>query len=429
MFDIVIRSFTIGLLALLLPGLLQAETFRDGKAESVGMSNDRLARIAPAIQGYIDRGEIAGAATLIARKGIIIHQDAQGYADLESERLLQTDSLFRLASQTKPVTAVAVMILLEQAKIRLNDPIARYLPEFTDIKVAELNENGKVVLVAPERPMTIKHLLTHTAGMSVGESKEVAEWINHMVQTKTRSPNQTLAEVVSGYAQLALGYHPGTHWQYSPAAGFNVLGRLVEVVSGQSLQDFQREHIFEPLGMKDTYYYVPLDKLDRYTVAYRRESDGSISPAEPADGTSRFVKEHRPKVMFPGAGGLVSTMHDYLRFAQMLMNGGELDAVRILSPKTVELMTLPHALGIPKIGGLGARGTAFGLGVNVVVEPAAYGEASSKGTYMWGGAFGTTFWIDPKEQLIGLYMMQLHRHQPVRVRSDYRALVYGAFID
>jgi CubicO group peptidase (beta-lactamase class C family) len=280
-----------------------------------------------------------------------------------------------------------------------------------------------------DHPITIRHLLTHTAGMSGGESPEVAKRISEMARELNWPANETLADKVSRYAKLALGYQPGTRWEYSPVVGMNVVGRLVEVVSGQTLWDFDREHIFEPLGMKDTFYYVPKDRLDRYTVAYQRARDGSISPFEPADGRSRFVREGKPKRMFPGSGGLVSTAHDYLRFAQMLLNGGELDGIRILSPKTVELMTSPHAIGIPKIGNLGGVGTAFGLGVNVITDSTAYGQASSKGSYMWGGAFGTSFWIDPQEKLIGLYMMQLQRHQPVRIRGDFRALVYGAIME
>ena len=231
------------------------------------------------------------------------------------------------------------------------------------------------------------------------------------------------------YSSLALGFHPGTRWEYSPAAGINVVGRLVEVVSGQNLWEFVREHIFEPLEMYDTFYYVPLEKLPRYTTAYVRQADGSIAPGHPDDGSSRFVREGKPKRLYAGAGGLVSSIHDYLRFAQMLLNGGELDGVRILSPKTVALMTAPHAVGIPKIGNRGGVGTAYGLGVNVVNNAVARGAADSEGTFMWGGAFGTNFWVDPEEQLIGLFMMQLQRHQPVRIRGDFRALVYAALVE
>lgn len=427
------RSSGIGLLlagAMLLgPGAGVGQEGALADPAAVGMSAERLARIGPAMQAYVDRGEVAGVVTLVARDEQIVHLDARGFADREAGRALDTDALFRLASQTKPVTAVAVMILLEQGRLRLDDPVARYLPAYAGLEVAVEDSDGTIRMVPQERPMTIRHLLTHTAGMSGGDSPAVARKIGELAAALPRAPAATLESVVDDYARLALGFQPGTRWEYSPGAGFNVLGRIVEVVSGQSLWDFMREQIFEPLRMHDTFYYLPEDRLERYTVGYQRGRDGAITPVDPADGSSRFVRAGRPQVMFPGAGGLVSTVHDYLRFARMLLRGGELDGARVLSPKTVELMTAAHAVGIPKIGALGADGTAFGLGVNVVVDPAQYGEASSKDTYMWGGAFGTTFWIDPEERLIGLYMMQLQGHQPLRIRGDYRALVYGAVVE
>jgi CubicO group peptidase (beta-lactamase class C family) len=397
--------------------------------EDVGMSSERLARIGPAMQAYIDRGEVAGTVTLVARRGRIVWVDARGYADREAGTPLEVDSLFRLASQTKPVTAVAAMILLEQGRFRLDDPIAKYLPEYADMKVAVVGDSGEVELVPAERPITIRHLLTHTAGLSEGVNPKVRQKQVEMYQAFEWPADDTLANVVTKYTKLALGFQPGTAWQYSPIAGINVVARLVEVLSGQTLADFDREHIFEPLGMQDTFYYVPLDKLDRYTVGYRRRPDGSIYPADPADGRSRFVREGLPKKLFPGAGGLVSTVDDYLRFAQMLLEGGELDGVRILGRKTVELMTSPHTGDIPTFGPLALKGSRFGLGVSVTVDRTAAGALGSTGTYGWGGAFGTTFWIDPEEELIGLYMMQLGRHQALRIRSEFRTLVYAAIVD
>ena len=421
----IIVAITVGL-----PGLLAAATgLEQVLPDDQGMSADRLARIGPAMQAYIDRREVAGTVTLVARNGTIVYQDARGYADLAAKRPLAVDSLFRMASQTKPVTAVAAMILLEQGKFWLDDPIEKYLPEFADITVGELNSAGEVVFVVPSSPVTVRHLLTHTAGFSGGESDAVKQAIAEKARAADFSGNLNLEETVTRYSSLALGFHPGTRWEYSPAAGINVVGRLVEVVSGQNLWEFVREHIFEPLEMYDTFYYVPLEKLPRYTTAYVRQADGSIAPGDPDDGSSRFVREGKPKRLYAGAGGLVSSIHDYLRFAQMLLNGGELDGVRILSPKTVALMTAPHAVGIPKIGNRGGVGTAYGLGVNVVNNAVARGAADSEGTFMWGGAFGTNFWVDPEEQLIGLFMMQLQRHQPVRIRGDFRALVYAALVE
>jgi CubicO group peptidase (beta-lactamase class C family) len=397
--------------------------------EAVGMSSERLARIGPAMQAYIDRGEVAGTVTMVARRGRIVWVDARGFADREAGRPLDVDSLFRLASQTKPVTAVAAMILLEQGRFRLDDPIAKYLPEYADMKVAVVGESGEVVLVAADPPVTIRHLLTHTAGMSESNNPKVRQKQTEMYQALEWPVDDTLANVVTRYSKLALAFQPGTAWQYSPIGGINVVARLVEVLSGQSLADFDREHIFEPLGMEDTFYYVPLDKLGRYTVGYQRRPNAPLYPADPADGRSRFVREGRPKKLFPGAGGLVSTVDDYLRFAQMLLNRGELDGVRILGTKTVELMTSPHTGDVPIYGPLRLKGSSFGLGVSVTVDPVAAGGLGSPGVYGWGGAFGTTFWIDPEEELIGLYMMQLGRHQALRIRGEFRTLVYAAIVD
>jgi CubicO group peptidase (beta-lactamase class C family) len=397
--------------------------------ETVGMSSERLARIGPAMQAYIDRGEVAGTVTMVARRGRVVYQDVRGWSDKEAGTPLAADSLFRLASQTKPVTAVAAMILLEQGRFRLDDPIAKYLPEYADMKVVVVGESGEAELVPAEPPITIRHLLTHTAGMSEGADPVVKRKVVEIYQSLEWSADDTLADIVTRYTKGALGFQPGTAWQYSPVAGLNVIARLVEVLSGQSIWDFDRENIFEPLGMENTFYYVPLDKLDRYTVGYQRRPNAPLFPADPADGRSRFVREGRPRTLFPGSGGLVSTVHDYVRFAQMLLNGGELDGVRILSRKTVELMTSPHTGDIPVLGPLGLKGARFGLGVSVTVDPTAAGDLGSIGAYGWGGAFGTTFWIDPEEELIGLYMMQLQRHQGLRIRSEFRTLTYAAIVD
>jgi CubicO group peptidase (beta-lactamase class C family) len=327
------------------------------------------------------------------------------------------------------VTAVAAMILLEQGRFRLDDPIAKYLPEYADMKVVVVGESGEAELVPAEPPITIRHLLTHTAGMSEGADPVVKRKVVEIYQSLEWSADDTLADIVTRYTKGALGFQPGTAWQYSPVAGLNVIARLVEVLSGQSIWDFDRENIFEPLGMENTFYYVPLDKLDRYTVGHQRRPNAPLFPADPADGRSRFVREGRPRTLFPGSGGLVSTVHDYVRFAQMLLNGGELDGVRILSRKTVELMTSPHTGDIPVLGPLGLKGARFGLGVSVTVDPTAAGDLGSIGAYGWGGAFGTTFWIDPEEELIGLYMMQLQRHQGLRIRSEFRTLTYAAIVD
>src|SRR5262249_1986808 len=335
------------------------------KPEEVGMSSERLGRIRTAMQRYVDRGEVPGVVTLVARRGRVVHFDAVGYRDAESRAPMPTDAIFRIASMTKPITSVALMMLYEQGYFLLSDPISKFLPEFADSKVQAPAPPGEAVaapykLVPAARPITIRHVLTHTAGLP-----NSYRGITQQQYTKTierQDPNETMADVVRRIAKLPLNFHPGDAWEYGPAT--DVVGRVVEVISGESLDQYFRKHIFEPLGMADTYFYLPASKVDRLTAQYTPGESNKIKLVEAPTVQSRWVKE--PHVFFAGAGGLVSTAGDYLRFQQMMLSGGERDGVRMLGRKTVELMTSNHIGDLPVW--LTGPGYGFGLGYSIVKD-------------------------------------------------------------
>ena len=373
-------------LATVLP---QAET------EQVGMSVERLQRIHSAIQPYIDDGRLAGVVTLVARRGRLVHFEAQGLADIEAKTPMRKDAIFRMASCSKPVTAVAVLMLMEEGKLRLSDPVSRFIPEFKNLKVAIAKPGGAVDLVPAVRPITIHDLLTHTSGLGSGGASAKA-------MTKimaTRKPDETLADFIPRLAAAPLDFQPGSQFRYSGLAGFETLGRVVEIASGQTYDEFLRRNIFEPLGMKDTFFVVPDDRLSRLASLYQRTPKGLVKMNTPS-----FLNS---KTYFSGAGGLYSTAADYARFAQMLLNGGQLSGKRLLSPRTVELMASNH-VGTLFGGQLGRplHGVGFGLSVEVVEDAVQAGWRRSNGSFGWDGAFGTIFWVDPKEQLIAVLMVQ-----------------------
>ncbi len=309
------------------------------KPETVGMSAERLGRIGPAMQRYIDSGLVPGTVTLVARKGKIVHLEARGARDAESGAPMSTDVIFRIASMTKPITSVALMMLYEEGKFRLNDPISKWMPEYAEPKVAEpLPDSAagpRYRLVPAVRPITVRQLLTHTAGLAnsyLGFFKEEVDKVS-----AKQKPDDTVADYVTRLAAVPLNYQPGERWEYSGAT--NHVGRLVEILSGMTLDEFFQKRIFEPLGMKDTHFYLPASKLPRFAAQYTPgEKDKKIVLGDAPTAESRFVKE--PHTFFMGAGGLVSTATDYWRFQQMMLQGGELDGRRILGRKTVELMTV-----------------------------------------------------------------------------------------
>ena len=383
--------------------------------ESVGMSGERLSRLEGAVKRFVDEGRYSGVITLVSRQGKVVYFDSYGKRDEEHGTPMEHDTLVRIYSMTKPITAVGLMMLHEEGAFQLSDPVVDYLPEFKDLRVLEDGEEVK-----PERSMTIQHLLTHTAGLTYGFFGEST--IDKQYREARVLGEENLDEFVANLGKIPLQYHPGERWHYSVAV--DVQGALIERISGMPLDQYFRRRILEPLGMKDTFFQVPTEKVSRFAANYRynrgqKERRLSDSPAE-----SKFVKD---VTLFSGGGGLVSTAADYWRFCQMLLNGGTLDGVRLLGRKTVELMTqdhLPALLEDPDPN----SDFGFGLGFRVILDVPSTGAPGSVGEYSWGGAAGTVFWVDPKEELVVVVMVQL-MSSPYDLRSEMKSLIYQAIID
>ena len=393
------------------------------RGEDVGMSSARLERVKVAMQRYIDRGEVPGVVTLIARRGRVVHFESIGNRDVESRTPMTPDTNFRIASLTKPIVAAALMTLYEEGELQLSDPVSKWLPEFRSMKVvAPQGTTGNYDLVDARRLITVGHALTHTSGVQSGGGLLGAQY----TKVGPRSvPNDTLANFVTRIAELPLNFEPGTQWSYgSSGTGLALAGRLIEVISTKPLDRFMEERIFRPLKMNDTHFYLPEDKLARFATLYRLDAQKKIELEERSNSNSAYVRE---RTFLSATGGLVSTVPDYLRFQQMMLNGGQLDGVRILGRKTVELMTANHtgALPIPSRG----RGYAFGLAVSVVTDVGAIGQLGSVGMYGWSGATCTISFVDPVEQLIGIFMTQVRRCSLVNIRRDFHTLAYQAIVD
>lgn len=396
------------------------------KPEDVGMSSARLARLSDVMQGYVDRREVSGVVTLVARRGKVVHFEKFGMQDAERGMPMTYDTMFRIASMTKPIASVALMMLYEEGQFQLRDPISKWLPEFTNMQVAvpapaQERIGSPYKMIPAARPITVQHILTHTAGLA-NTYRGLTQQAFQEMRARTK-PGDTIGDFVSRLAELPLNFHPGDAWEYGNAT--DVVGRLVEVMSGQTLDEFLHERIFDPLKMTDTHFYLPTSELDRFAALYHPGEDGKIVLTEAPTAESRYVRE--PHVYFSGAGGLVSTARDYFRFHQMMLNRGELDGVRLLSRKTVELMTVNHT-GDHGIW-LRGPGHGFGLGYAVVTDLGQSGAPNTVGTYLWGGAFGTIFWVDPKEKLIGILMTQIRPYTHLNIRKDLSTLTYQAIID
>jgi CubicO group peptidase (beta-lactamase class C family) len=383
---------------------------------SVDVSPERLARIRPAIQGEIDAGRMPGAVVMIARKGQLVYSEAIGFQDKAGGRPMTMDAIFRIYSMTKPLASVGAMMLVEEGKIQLTDPVTKYLPQFAKMEVLVPGADGKLTREPAKRAITIHDLFRHTAGFAYGEFSNVPEIKAAYAAAKLYQPDGIVAEsrmitpeqFTAGIAGAPLVHEPGTTWEYSMAV--DVLGRVVEAVSGQRLSVFLEERLFRPLKMADTGFKVPEPQWSRIAEALPGNAmlDVKIDPLNDS-----------------GGGGGVSTAADYLRFCQMMLNGGKLDGRRYLSPATVKLMTSDHLgsrPGVPALPGgllMGVEGYTFGLGFMVRQGPGLAGVPGSEGEYMWAGAGGTFFWIDPKEQLAVVYMAQT----PGPIRPYYRRMI------
>lgn len=386
--------------------------------ESVGMSSEGLAKINEVMRRHIEAGTIANAVTLVVRRGKVVHYEAHGALDPATRSPMRKDAIFRMASSSKPITAVGILALADDGKLSLSDPVSKYIPEFANMKVAMPKPGAAPLpqlppganapsgprpeadLVPAARAITIRDLLTHTSGLlSGGLGSRLAE--------VERGPTETLADVIPRYGAVALDFQPGSRWSYSTLAGFDTLGRIIEIVSGRTLDVFLQERIFGPLQMTDASFVVPQDRKARMNLLYRKNPQGewAATPPPPA-----FASD----VHFAGSVGLVATARDYARFEQMLLNGGELDGKRILAPRTVEMMRTDQIPGLFRGMAGNEEGVGFGYGVAVTLDSTKARWRRSNGSAGWSGAFGTLSWNDPAEQIVGVLMLQ-QNSSPVQV--------------
>jgi CubicO group peptidase (beta-lactamase class C family) len=383
-----------------------------------------LQRLSEVLQDYVSDARLAGAVALVASHGQVAYMEAFGHRDLESGSLMREDAIFRIASQTKAIVSVGVMILQEQGLLLIGDPVGKYLPEFRTTTVAEPREEGEYDVVDAEWPITIRDLLTHTAGIGYGYGVARDRWAEAGIQGwYFAHRDEAIGATVARMATLPFDAQPGERWIYGYST--DILGALVERVSGLALDDFLRTRILEPLSMHDTHFYLPEAKSDRLAVVYSANAQGGLERApDPGDMVGQGAYVEGPRKSFSGGAGLLSTASDYARFLQMLLNGGELDGVRILSRKTVQLMTVDHLGELQFSDGVG-----FGLGFYVVEDLGARGLPGSIGEYGWGGAYHSTYWVDPQEQLVVVYLTQLIPATQLDDHGKLRTLVYQALID
>ena len=420
-----IRSLLVLLFTLLFTGSSIAAELSRARPERVGMSSARLERLDAVLNSYVEEGLVAGQVALVLRNGRIAFSAANGMRNIAAGDEMAEDTIFRIASQTKAIVSTGIMILHERGDLDISHPLSRYIPEWENMQVAISQDDGSYELEPARRPITIRQLLTHTAGMSYGSGPAQKAWEEAGFQGwYFANKNEPILASIKRMGSLPLDEHPGEAWIY----GYNtdILGAVIEVASGKDLNSFLQEEIFDPLGMEDTHFYLPQEKADRLAVVYQPGANGvEAIPAE--DGMRSqglYVKGSGPNTSYSGGAGLLSTAHDYARFLQMTLNGGELEGNRILSRKTIELMTTDHLSGKPFRAGQG-----FGLGFFVVTDLGARGSLGSEGEYGWGGAYHSTYWVDPEEELVVVYMTQLIPATGVDDYSKLRSGIYQAIID
>jgi len=413
------RIGLLSLLSLVATLSVTAASLPTSRPEDVGLSSERLQRIHALVQRHIDSGDITGAVMLVARKGQVAFVEAQGTMDVDTRKPMTRDAVFRMASMTKPVIGVAVMMMLEEGKLQLADPVSKYIPEFKGMNVAVPQGPApaaaagaaappKFYTVPAARDITIKDLLTHTSGLSSGPMGQSE------VRKNRRKPTETLADYIPRLGSTPLEFQPGSRWMYSASDGIDVLARVVEVASGMPLDRFLKQRIFDPLDMPNTSHYPTDAQMPRLVTAYRKTDKGLVKTENSLSMSS--------KVYFAGGGGLVSTIDDYSHFAQMLANGGELNGKRLLSPRTVKLMSSVH---IPSSLPGRTAGEGFGLTVRVIQDAVAGNHRVSDGSFGWSGAYGTHFWIDPQEEVVAVMMIQT----PIReMRAEFENAVMQAIV-
>jgi CubicO group peptidase (beta-lactamase class C family) len=399
------------------------------KPEELGFSASRLERIKTWMQKYVDDGRLPGATTLVARHGQVAFCETDGLGDLEEKKPLAQDSILRIYSMSKPITAVAVMMLYEQGLFQLDDPLSTYIPAFSNMEVYQSGSGNNMKTRPAATPITIHHLLTHTSGLTYGvENEGGVPGLYAERHTDFHPDDGPLESVVNRLAEIPLEFDPGSRWEYS--VSFDVLGRLVEVVSGQPLDTYLKENIFDPLKMKDTGFFVPNDKHNRFVSLYQCTPETPLVLMESAADSPLT----RPIQTLSGGGGLVSTLDDYFRFTEMLRNNGTLEGSRLLGRKSVALMTMNHLpgdladMGQPTFCETTYEGIGFGLGMSVVIDPAKSKILGTPGEYAWGGYASTAFWVDPEEDLTVIFLTQLIPSSAYPIRRELRVLAYQALV-
>ena len=423
------------ILLLLVSRGLAAQGLPTAPPEQLGLSADRLARIVTLVQDAVDRNEIAGAVTLVSRLGRVGHLEAVGWRDIGREAPMETDTLFRIASMTKAVTSVAVMQLYETGALMLTDPVSKYLPVFATMEVLTPSGDGVAAeySLEPARPITIRHLLTHTSGISyrfLSPPQLAPYYLEAGISDGLSQTEGTIGEMVDRLAALPLVHQPGERFTY--ALGVDVLGRVLEVITGETLADYMATEIFEPLSMYDTGFYTGPTDADRFASLYTPRDGGlskvSESPVVSTDRRTIYSAGYPydgPQTYYSGGAGLSSTISDYARFLQALLNGGELDGARILGRRTVQLMTRDHLVGL----GVPDTGQRFGLGFSISSDPGLTGGPRSEGAFGWLGFFNTVYWVDPAEQLVAMIMTQLYPNNLSQLTAKFEVAVYSAILD
>jgi len=416
----ILACLSLALIAVCLPAA--AGSLDRAAPEDLGFSPQRLQRLSAALEHYVDSGQIAGSVTIVARHGKVAYLKAFGERDRASHSPMKVDSIFRIASQTKAIVTTAAMILQEQGKLLIQDPVSKYIPEFAHTTVAVPKDGGGYDVVPAERPITIRDLMTHTSGYDYGDGIAADRWKAAGIEGYYLSNrDETIGELAAKMASLPASAQPGEKWIYGYS--IDILGAVVEKAAGMPLDEFLERQIFQPLDMKDTYFFLPPAKRDRLATVYANV-DGKLelAPEDGWNGQGKFVDG--PRKCFSGGAGLVSTAMDYARFLQMILNDGELDGHRILGRKTVELMSVDHLHGIPFNPGEG-----FGLGFDVLKDLGARGLPGSVGELGWGGAYHSEYWIDPVEDMVVVHLTQLIPAGDVDDHAKVRTLVYQAIED
>lgn len=409
---------------LLAAHLLSAQGLERVEPEAVGLSGQRLQRLTDALQGYVDEGQLSGAVALVARRGKVAYLEAVGQRDRESGAAMPEDAIFRIASQTKALVSVVVMMLQEEGRLLISDPVGRYLPEFRDTTVAVPRDRGGYDVVAADRSITIRDLLTHTAGIGYGTGVAADRWAEAEIQGwYFAHRDEPVRQTVARIAELPFDAQPGEQFVY----GYNtdILGALVEEVTGQPLDVVIRTRLLEPLGMHDTHFYLPPAKAARLATVYSASDHDLERAPDPGHMVGQGAYVNGPRKSFSGGAGLLSTAEDYATFLQMMLDGGAFDGAQILSSNTVALMTVDH-LGDDVVY---AAGAGFGLGFQTVDDLGARGLPGSVGEFGWGGAYHSTYWVDPLEDLVVVYFTQLIPAGGLDDQGKLRALIYQAIVD